>query len=145
MAICSKGSNALETVGMTTLTTTSSTRIAVKKISSCRTVLLGLFVAGRYYAMYHSLRRKVVRRFSVYFIRRSPFLRMFQFRKFLLDLVEICTWCYVPVIWRMSVFVLCRLFCYKNSVNFDLCHLFRQPTKLHFPHLYIICITKDQI
>jgi len=47
MAICSEGSNAVETAGMTTLTsTTSSTRIAVKKISLCRTVLLGLFVAG---------------------------------------------------------------------------------------------------
>ena len=63
MAICGEGSNALETAGVTTLTsTTSSTRIAVKKISLCRTVLLGLFVAGRDHRIYHSLQRRVVRR-----------------------------------------------------------------------------------
>ena len=35
----------------------------------------------------------------------------------------------------MSVFVLCRLYRYKNLVNYILSLLFRQPTKLHFPHL----------
>ena len=80
MAICSEGSNALETVGMTTLTdTTSSTRIAVKKISFCSTVVLGLFVTGRYYRTYQSLQRKGVRRFFVYFIGCSSYIKTFQF------------------------------------------------------------------